>query len=146
MKSAVRPSPRNWTLLPTQPSRSGCQRAPSRAGSLGLGAMKSRDMHRLIIILICAVCGCSHPTPESELAAMPPHIEPAALDEKQVIKIVQMTLSTNAGFRPDKQSYEVSRHGSNWWVTVSCKPAMPGGFCTVEVTPDGRVKKIYPGL
>ena len=108
--------------------------------------MSSRDMHRLTIIILCAFCGCSQPTPEPRLGAVPPHTEPGALDEKQLIKIVQMTLSTNAGFRPDKVSYDVSRQGSNWWVTVWRKPAMPGGFCTVEVTPDGKVKKIYPGL
>ena len=104
-------------------------------------------MHRIIFIFICGLCGsCTRHTSESSRAAALAHTDLSPLDEKKVIEIARTTLSTNADFRADKVSYSVWRDGSNWWVTVWREPKAPGGFCDVEVTHDGKVKAIRPGL
>ena len=76
--------------------------------------------------------------PQSQTGLLP-------LDEKKVIEIARATLSTNAGFRRDGVSYQVSQQSSNWLVTVWGEPKTPGGFCTLEITYDGKVKSIRPG-
>src|SRR5437588_9685430 len=97
-------------------------------------------MHQFIIILICGVCsGCTQRTSQSRRSAPTDHF---SFDEKKAIEIARTTLSTNAGFRAGRVSYQVSPQGSNWWVTVWSEPSMPGGFCIVEIKHDGKVSRI----
>jgi len=94
-------------------------------------------MHRLFFIfVVAAYVGCTphqHSTPSGQL------------DKNRVIEIACLGLSTNAGFRKDKVSFDVSRNGDKWWVTIWTEPKMPGRFCTVEITADGMVQHIYQG-
>src|SRR5947209_6839446 len=102
-------------------------------------------MQRFIIILICGVCaGCMQRISESRGTTMQ-HTDHSSLDEQKVIEIGRTTLSTNSGFEADRVSYQVSRQSSNWCVTVWREPKMPGGFCTLEITHEGKVIRLFPG-
>ena len=75
-----------------------------------------------------------------------PQLMSGEIDKNRAIEIACQTLSTNnAGFRRGKSSFDVSRDGSNWSVTVWSEPKTPGGFCTIIIAGDGKVLHVYPG-
>jgi hypothetical protein len=94
-------------------------------------------MLRSFCILILTVCfGCTRAQPSKPSSQ---------IDKNRAIEIACQTLSTNAGFQRDKNSFDVSQDGSNWSVTVWSEPKVPGGFCTIVIANDGKVQHIYPG-
>ncbi len=103
-------------------------------------------MHRVVFFFVFLVCvGCTKQSSDTSLKRDQLAASLPQLDKKKAIEIAWLAVSSNANFRKDEVSFEASRDGHEWWVTVWREPKMPGGFCTVEITDDGKVQHIYPG-
>ena len=104
-------------------------------------------MRCLFFMIFFAACvGCAQTELKHSMKPVQRSEQSGRLDKNKAIEIARLALSTDASFQRDKVSFDASRNRDKWWVTVWREPKRPGGFRLVEITDDGKVQRIYPGL